>query len=85
MQLISTVEDLRTARRGLTGKAGFVPTMGALHQGHASLVRQSVAENDLTFVSIFVNPTQFGPNEDLDKYPRTFEADVALLEYGGLA
>ena len=59
---------------------GFVPTMGALHEGHASLVRAAVAQNDVVAVSVFVNPTQFAPHEDFDRYPRTWEKDVALIE-----
>jgi pantoate--beta-alanine ligase len=62
---------------------GFVPTMGALHQGHMSLVQRSMRENDLTIASIYVNPTQFGPTEDLTTYPRTEAADLALLQAEG--
>jgi pantoate--beta-alanine ligase len=62
---------------------GLVPTMGALHEGHASLVRRSVSENDLTVVSVFLNPTQFNDQGDLQRYPRTLEADCALLESVG--
>lgn len=62
---------------------GLVPTMGALHQGHASLVRRSVSENDVTVVSIFLNPTQFNDKKDLERYPRTLEADCDLLEQCG--
>lgn len=81
METLPTIEAVR-AWRG-SGELGFVPTMGALHEGHASLVRRSAAENARTLVSIFVNPTQFGPNEDLAKYPRTLEADLKLCEQAG--
>jgi len=83
MLTLSTIKALREWRARQTGTVGFVPTMGALHEGHASLVRRSAAENDTTVVSVFVNPTQFGPSEDLDKYPRTLEADLALCKQAG--
>ena len=62
---------------------GLVPTMGALHDGHASLVKQSVKENDITVVSVFLNPTQFNDKGDLERYPRTLEADCKLIEACG--
>jgi pantoate--beta-alanine ligase len=73
----------RAARR--EGSLGLVPTMGALHEGHLSLVRRTVSENGTVAASIFVNPLQFGANEDLAKYPRTFEDDCAQLEREGVA
>ena len=65
-------------RQGLT--VGLVPTMGFLHEGHASLIRRAAAECDRVVVSVFVNPTQFGPNEDLESYPRDIEHDTALIK-----
>ena len=83
MKVVRTVAQLRAWRKGLSGTLGFVPTMGYLHQGHLSLVSRSKRENDTTAVSIFVNPTQFGPREDLARYPRDLPRDLALLEKAG--
>lgn len=85
MEQLSTIEALRAFRGGLSGSVGFVPTLGALHEGHASLVRRSAAENDSTLVSVFVNPAQFGPGEDLHRYPRTLAEDLELCRREGVA
>lgn len=86
MKIAYTIDELRgfIGECRTEGKSvGFVPTMGALHQGHASLVRRSVKENDVTVVSVFVNPTQFNDKNDLKNYPRTLESDCVLLENEG--
>jgi pantoate--beta-alanine ligase len=83
MKICKTIDDVCTASREARSKGkrlGFIPTMGALHEGHLSLVRAARAQCDVVAVSIFVNPLQFGPSEDLAKYPRTFEPDRDLLE-----
>ena len=86
MRICRTKDEIRDYLgfvREQSRSVGLVPTMGALHRGHESLIRASAAENDVTVVSIFVNPTQFGPNEDFTKYPRQLEEDSLLCEKAG--
>lgn len=83
MRVWNTVADWLQRREALTGTIGFVPTMGALHAGHASLVERCRAENDIVVVSIFVNPTQFNDPNDLARYPQTLDRDLELLESCG--
>lgn len=88
MEIVHSIKDLQAKLAALRAQGktvGLVPTMGALHAGHASLVKRSVSENDATVVSVFVNPTQFNDKNDLEKYPRTLEADCSLLDQCGAA
>lgn len=84
MNVLETIADLRAYRVGLTGRLGVVMTMGYLHAGHISLVEAARRENDHVLATIFLNPMQFGPNEDLSKYPRDLPRDLAMLEAAGV-
>lgn len=86
MRILNTITEVKefvNSKKSEGKTIGLVPTMGYLHEGHASLIKKSASENDTTIVSVFVNPTQFGPNEDLDKYPRDIENDMAVAENAG--
>lgn len=84
MQIIKTAKEFQALRKTLNSSMGFVPTMGNLHEGHATLLRRSKNENDLTVLSIFINPTQFNNPEDFKNYPKTLEDDIRLAENIGV-
>jgi pantoate--beta-alanine ligase len=84
MKVMQDMDRWRKLRRELVGKIGFVPTMGALHEGHVSLLRRSVAASDITVLSIYINPTQFNDPKDLANYPETIEDDLAKAEAAGV-
>ncbi len=84
MKIVRSPQELKSLLKNEQGSVGFVPTMGALHRGHLSLIEASVKANDINVVSIFVNPTQFLEGEDLDKYPRKFEADEKICSLAGV-
>jgi pantoate--beta-alanine ligase len=84
MQVVGPISEIRALRQQLSGTVGFVPTMGYLHEGHLALVKQARIENSAVIVSIYVNPTQFGPREDFGAYPRDLNRDLELLRGGGV-
>ena len=80
MKVIKTIDDMKRLRQQITEPVGFVPTMGYLHEGHLSLVRHAKAQNPSVVASIFVNPTQFSPQEDFTRYPRDIRRDLSLFQ-----
>ena len=85
MKILKSIAEVQACGKSLAGSVGFVPTMGALHQGHLSLIERSLNETDLTMVSIYVNPTQFNNSNDLANYPETLTVDLQVLEASGVA